>query len=151
MVMYLKIATLNCNGLRNDAKRALIFDKLRNSNVDVVLLQETFSTPEVEFQWSMAKNAFWNSWHNNARVVAILFCNDQLCFKNTNCDDEARVISLDVVVFGEIFYLANVYAPVGESIRLTLIRKFFFNSIHRYVHQVSHSSRGEILTVWITL
>ena len=74
MVVYLKIATLNCNGLRDRSKRCLIFDFLRKSCADVVLLQETYSTPDVEFLWSneWRKISIWNSGTNNARGVAIL-------------------------------------------------------------------------------
>ena len=67
MVVYLKIATLNCNGLWDR------FDFLRKSCTDVVLLQETYSTPDVEFLWSneWRKISIWNSGTNNARGVAI--------------------------------------------------------------------------------
>ena len=80
MVVYLKIATINCNGLRDRSKSCLVFDFLRKSCVDVVLLQETYSTLDVEFLWSSEwrRNSIWNSGTNNARGVAILISNNYL-------------------------------------------------------------------------
>ena len=111
MVIYSKIATLNCNGLRNQQKRILIFELLRRSGNDVVLLQETYSTPDIEFRWSneWCKTAFWYSGTNNARGVAILVCNDQLVTKHILCDDEGRAVAIDINVHGEYFFLVNLY------------------------------------------
>ena len=84
MVVYLKIATLNCNGLRDRSKRCLVFVFLRKNCADVVLLQETYSTPDVEFLWSneWRKISIWNSGTNNAIGIAILIFNDYLCISN---------------------------------------------------------------------
>ena len=52
LTVYIQALTLNCNGIRNWVKRNTIFDTIRASQVDIAFLQETFSTPEVELQWS---------------------------------------------------------------------------------------------------
>ena len=113
MVIYLKIATLNCNGLRGQEKRNLVFELVCKSGNDVVLLQETYSTPDVECRWSneWRKAAIWNSGTNNARGVAISVCNDQLV--NFLCDDKGRAVAIDINVHDEYFHLVNLYAPIG--------------------------------------
>ena len=87
-------------------------DILKTSENDVVLLQETYSTPGVEFRWSnkWRKTAIWNSETNNARGVAILVCNDQLVIKHVFCDDEGRAVAIDINVHGKYFHLNNLYA-----------------------------------------
>ena len=127
MVICLKIATLNCNGLRDHGKRNLVFELLRKSGNDVVLLQETYSTPDVEFRWSneWRKTAIWNSGTNIARGVAILVYNDQLVIKHILCDDEGRAVAIDMNLHGEYFHLVNLYAPVGGVILFMSTEKFF--------------------------
>ena len=86
------------------------------SCADVVLLQETYSTPNVEFlrsnEWR--KNSIRNSGTNIARGVAVLIFDNYLCVSNIQCDKNEHTIALDNNVHGEYFHLVNIYAPVGS-------------------------------------
>ena len=46
MPLYLKIATVNCRGIRDRAKRLAFFTYARTLDVHVLCLQETFSKPQ---------------------------------------------------------------------------------------------------------
>ena len=47
----IKICSLNVRGLRNALKRRCIFNWIRDSDFNLILLQETHSTPDVERCW----------------------------------------------------------------------------------------------------
>ena len=51
MPLYLKIATVNCRGLRDHAKRLAFFTHTRTLDVHVLCLQETYSKPQDELIW----------------------------------------------------------------------------------------------------
>ena len=48
MPLYLKIATVNCRGIRDHAKRLAFFTHARTVDVHVLCLQETYSKPQDE-------------------------------------------------------------------------------------------------------
>ena len=45
---FLKILTINVNGLNQPNKRSKIFNYLKTNKIDITLLQETHSTNETE-------------------------------------------------------------------------------------------------------
>ena len=51
MPIYLKIATVNCRGIRDRAKRLAFFTHAKTLDVHVLCLQETFSKPQDESVW----------------------------------------------------------------------------------------------------
>ena len=68
------LITQNCNGLRNKLKRKMCFRWFKKQNADIVLLQETHWSNDIE-------NVIRNEWQcyiffshgmQNARGVAIL-------------------------------------------------------------------------------
>ena len=62
MPNYLKIATVNCRGIRERAKRLAFFTYARTLDVHVLCLQETFSKPQDEFVWQ-------NNWRDKSQAV----------------------------------------------------------------------------------
>ena len=46
LTRQIHIVTLNVNGIQNDNKRTDTFELIRNSNIDIALLQETHYTPK---------------------------------------------------------------------------------------------------------
>ena len=46
LTRQIHIATLNVNGIQNNNKRTDTFELIRNSNIDIALLQETHYTPK---------------------------------------------------------------------------------------------------------
>ena len=51
MPIYLKIASVNCRGIRDRAKRLSFFTHAKTLDVHVLCLQETFSKPKDELVW----------------------------------------------------------------------------------------------------
>ena len=47
----LGVATFNVNGIKAKSKRIKIFEWLKLKNEEIIFLQETHSTSEVEKQW----------------------------------------------------------------------------------------------------
>ena len=47
----IKVATFNCRGLNDTAKRAAIFEYFMNSDVTIICLQETKLSPEKEMNY----------------------------------------------------------------------------------------------------
>ncbi len=45
------IGTLNLNGARDDHKRMMLFEFIRQKQIDIVLLQETHSDSKNEIDW----------------------------------------------------------------------------------------------------
>ena len=47
----LNLISLNVRAIRDRVKRKTIFDWVRMKRGDVVMLQETYSTPDIEEEW----------------------------------------------------------------------------------------------------
>ena len=62
MPLYLTIATINCRGLRDPAKRLAFFAYARKLDVQVLCLQETYSQPRDELNWQ-------NEWGDKNQAV----------------------------------------------------------------------------------
>ncbi len=116
------IVSLNVRGMINDVKRNAVFRWLKRHKFDIVYLQETHSTEELEVKWK-------NEWsgrsvmahgNNRSRGCMVLF-SDQLdvnvkCFKT---DNEGRFVIINCDIYDQEFTLTNVYAPntEGEQVR----------------------------------
>ena len=72
------IATLNVDGIRDDDKRAQIFEYLRSLKYDFFLLQGTHvRTEDIEAWFIEWGPCFWNPGGNKSRGVGIV-CNVSL-------------------------------------------------------------------------
>ena len=69
----LEIASLNVRGLQDNNKRKRIFQTLRNSKFDIILLQERHSTDEDVVLWKRdwIGRAFFSSLNSTKSGVAI--------------------------------------------------------------------------------
>ena len=57
--MLIKLSSFNCRGLQDNFKRKKVFHYMRNTESDIIFLQETHSTKSEE--------AFWKSqWGESA-------------------------------------------------------------------------------------
>jgi len=138
MATQLKIATLNCAGMVNDARRTILYDVCKKLNVDIILLQETHSCPVDEPKWhderapleSAFKSAKDNSHRRNG--VAILVNKPQLTLKNSKYDENGRILA--VTIFQDttpIANLVNVYPPTTSY--SSQVRNDIFNSLYNYL------------------
>ena len=110
-----EIMSLNVRGLRQDLKRKKIFTWLQKQTIDIILLQETHSTIEIENKWiaEWGGKFYFAHGENNARGTGILIKSN---ISNTEVhkvisDNEGRYILIDLTINETRFTLCNIYGP----------------------------------------
>ena len=111
----LEIASLIVRGLQDNNKRKIIFQTLRNSKFDIILLQETHSPDEDVVLWKRdwIGRAFFSLLNSTKTGVAIL-CKESQNFKAEfeNSDKAGRIIiSVNIETQKNKFQITNVYPP----------------------------------------
>lgn len=109
-----QFVSFNVNGLREMFKRRSIFHLLKNTGANVVLLQETHSTQELEKVWSneWGRKIYFSHGNNFSRGVAILFQKGlPVQVEECRTDLEGRFIVLALKFPDFSFILVNVYGP----------------------------------------
>ncbi|VDI76277.1 exodeoxyribonuclease III [Mytilus galloprovincialis] len=123
--MSISIVSLNVNGMVDNKKRNAVFYWCKKKNIDVICLQETHSSSDVETKWKneWKGESFWNHGSSNSKGVAILF-SEKFKFEitETGRDSIGRTISVHVKTPGNNgIFIYNIYAP-----NLAGDRKSFF-------------------------
>ena len=89
-----KLLSLNVRGIRNYDKRKAIFLWISKQNADVIFLQETYSTTEVELQWK--GEIFFAHGSEHSKGVMILTKEGlDIKISDSQLDPEGRFIFLD--------------------------------------------------------
>ena len=108
------IATLNVDDIRDDGKRARIFEYLRSLKYDFYLLQETHVQAEDIEAWSAEWEGpcFWNPGGNRSRGVGIV-CNVSLDFEalDVKRDFDGPLINLKLSIHNWQLQIICIYAP----------------------------------------
>ena len=109
-----KLLSLNVRGIRSTTKRKALFTWLNERRYDIIFLQETYSTVDVEDIWrtQWRGKLFFAHGSNHSCGVMILVRSD-LDFnpRTISCDDEGRSIIIEAEVQGSPFLFVNIYAP----------------------------------------
>ena len=104
------LLSLNVHGIRTFEKRKAVF----NSDADIIFLQETYSTRDIENIWrkQWKGEMFFSHGSNHSRGVLVLI-KDNLDFKihSTKVDFQGRYIFLDAYIQDSPYFLLNIYAP----------------------------------------
>ena len=132
----LHVVSLNCNGLGNNTKRKKLFRHFTRRNVDVVLLQETHTTPKLskqyEAEWKRLKqnhHSHWNSGTSSSCGVAILLNNKQTIQTiNLAKDSVGRILTIQTKLNDNIYQFQSIYAPNNPA-----SRPQFFEDLHEYL------------------
>ena len=96
-----KILLLNVRGLRSPTKRKALFLWLDQRRYDIVFLQETYSTPDVEDIWrtQWQGKLYFSHGSNHSRGVMILARSDlDLRLKSIKSDDDGRFIIMEAEI-----------------------------------------------------
>ena len=138
MLLYLKIATVNCRGIRDRAKRLAFFTYARTLDVHVLCLQETFSKPKDDSVWQIDwgdKNQ--TVFNSNAEIsgktdadTAILLNQPSLQFSNVRKDSGGRILTAEVRCNNFLFQVLNVYSFTSSYPKQK--REGFFNQIYDF-------------------
>ena len=108
------LLSLNVRGIRTFEKRKAVFSRLVNSDADIIFLQETYSTRDIENIWrkQWKREMFFSHGSNNSRGVLVLI-KDYLDFKihSTKVDSQGRYIFLEAYIQDSPYFLLNIYVP----------------------------------------
>ena len=138
MPLYLTIATINCRGLRDPARRLAFFAYARRLDVQVLCLQETYSQPRDELKWQNEwgdKNqAVFNSNTESSRKrdagTAILLNHPLLKFGSIRKDSEGRILTAEIRCDSFGFQVVSVYAFTASYPKQK--RENFFNQLYNF-------------------
>ena len=106
--------SLNVCGLRDYFKRKKVFKYLQDKRLDVIFLQETHSTKDVELFWKrQMKGTFYFSHGSNLARGVLTFVREGFNFEvlDSIFDKNGRYIILKIRTYDQIFTLVNIYAP----------------------------------------
>ena len=130
----IRVGTLNVRGLNDSTKRRTILNWLKEKNIDIICLQETFLKDETKHllldEWE-GKVILNTSNSSHSRGCAILFKKHfDYEVMNSFCDNDGRQILLNIKHANQIYTIVCLYAPNNES-----HRKAFFNHTVKWIHQ----------------
>ncbi len=115
MASTIKIISLNCRGLRDNYKRADLFNYLQLKKYNIYCLQDTHFTEDdetlIRSQWG--HDCFISPGRSNARGVAILFSNDfEYKVLKKKQDADGNYIMLNIEIEKKfVVTLVNIYGP----------------------------------------
>ena len=112
------LLSLNARGIRTFEKRKALFLWLSKNKADIVFLQETYSSPDVEKLWKTQwkGDLYFAHGSEHSRGVLILV-KERLNFELKSCtlDKQGRYIILMGNVQEQPFVFVNIYAPNKTS------------------------------------
>ena len=127
------LASINGQGLRSPDRRKLAFSYFNRNKFDIVFVQETHFTSEMEHQiqreWE--GDVFFTHGTSSARGVAILF-SSRLEYNviQTRRDNEGRILNMLLNMDEHTLNFVNVYAPSTDT-----ERRIFFSDLEQFLSQ----------------
>ena len=125
--------TINAQGLRSDDRRHNAFSFFRRNRLDIILLQETHWTSELETKIKSEWNgdAFFSSGTNNSRGVAILI-SSRLDYNviRVSSDNDGRVLNIILDLEERTLNILNIYAPNTDN-----ERRVFFSNLDDFISE----------------
>lgn len=121
-----KIGTLNLNGARDSHKRMMLFEFIRQKQIDIVFLQETHSDSKNEIDWRREWDGQIVLSHKSSISggVAVLFSKN---FLPLSCEVdeiiEGRFLKIKAKFEKTIMVLMNLYLPNKGSERVLFLKK----------------------------
>ena len=118
--------TINARGLNQARKRRQLFRGLHNYKFDVIFLQETCSTQNVEVIWKSewGGDIFHGHVTNHSKGVAILF-NPKLDVRigSSKADKNGRCLLLETSIFEPTVLFCYIYSPNDNNNQNTFFSK----------------------------
>ena len=138
IALYLKLATINCRGIGDAAKRTAFFAALKKLNIQIYCLQETCSKPQDEQKWATewsTDQAIFNSNANTKKAdsgTAILLNQPLLKFGPSQEDSDGRILTSEIYCDTFKFQLINIYGYTAAYSKNK--RENFFEQLYNYVN-----------------
>ena len=130
------LISLNVRGIREKVKRKNIFEWCKVKGGDIIFLQETYSTYEVEKTWETEWGGamFFSHGTNHSRGTLVLISpNIKLKVNRVDIDQEGRFVLLNAETQGAKLLLGNVYFPTRDKEK---IRFEFLEKLDRAISQL---------------
>ena len=130
----LRLISLNVRGISNFKKRWMIYTWCKKKNTDIIFLQETHSTKEVENQRRNEWDAEIIMSHgtSNSRGVAVLIKKGlEVIVHSKIMDPQGRFIILKIEFNDNLCLLINVYAPNKDKDSVKFFRGIKNNLTNR--------------------
>ena len=128
-----RVGSINCNGMRNRLKRDSVLHWLQAKPDDILFLQETHSTPDVENEWrrSWEGHIYFNHGASNSTGVCILVKRRATHVKVCKhvIVEPGRVHYLEIEIDQINYCLVNMYAPNNDD--LPLFERVFLDVLGR--------------------
>ena len=138
-----KMLSLNVRGIRSFDKRKALCNWIAKERSDIIFLQETYCTPEVENIWKSQRrgSVFFSHGSQHSRGAIILLKENCDCEVNMYREDEqGRLLILKAFIQGRSFVLVNIYAPNKIKDKGT-----FFQEIHKQLDELVLEENCEII------
>ena len=136
-----KFLSLNVRGLREDRNRKEMFTFLPNKAFDIIFIQESHSSSEIEKKWQDEWGGIiqYSHYNSRARGTMTLFKKD-IDILHHSTDNHGRIdIKYKIVkIDGKKFTCINIYAPNVDS-----KRKAFFEELS--VHMMTHFDNSDVI------
>ena len=110
--------TLNVKGIRDKTKRERIFNWCKSKSVDIVCLQETYSSPDIEAKWQLewgGKCIFSHGTNHGRGVLVLIDSKLDVEIGDTWVDRNGRYVLIKCNIQGQKLLLGNVYFPTGNN------------------------------------
>ena len=137
------LLSLNARGIRTFEKRKALFQWLNKDKADIIFLQETYSTVDVENIWKSQwkGDLYFAHGSEHSRGVLILI-KERLNFELKSCmhDNEGRFIILKANVQEQPFVFVNIYAPNKTSEQCT-----FFQDIQNELESLNTEAECDMI------
>ena len=115
--MNIKIGSINVRGLRNNGKREKMFCWLKDQPYNIILLQETHSTYDINNKWAQewGNLAYFSGIKSNSQGVGILIK------EGVNCDVvnyidifKGRLHAIELKINDQNITIINIYGPNND-------------------------------------
>lgn len=126
MKQKIKILTLNTSGIRQVSKRKLIFEYISQTGADVIYLQETHSSVEIENKWTSEwrGKALWNSKSSTTAGTTILLANNRRRYtiSDSTQDMKERLQQATIKIGKTMLNLTNLHGYNDRKRRKAQLR-----------------------------
>ena len=122
--MAINIRTCNLRGIAGTEKRLAIFRHLKEGKHDIILIQETHSTPQLAKIWksNWGNDILLSHGTNRKAGVAFLLCKHFVYEKHTEVIP-GRFQILTIKMSGKVINIGNIYAPNNDHEQQTFFQK----------------------------
>ena len=125
------LASINARGLRSADRRKLAFQYFIRKRFDIICLQETYWSEDLEMQikreWD--GDSFFAHGTENSRGVGILIHSRlEHSTRHVECDNEGRIVNILLDIDDHTLNIVNVYAPNTDT-----ERRAFFTVLDRFL------------------